>query len=106
MITFSEFLHGDNWKKPLLPDLTKAMARVIRSGQASGTVDSTTTIPSHQELMIALARAGQRGLSRSEISGLVDLDGKVLEDLLAALVRSGELALFQRNDGQRVYRLV
>jgi hypothetical protein len=106
MITFAEFLHGDNWTKPILPDLTKAMTRIIRSGQASGTVDSTTAIPSHQRLMMALAKAGSRGLTRAEISGLVDLDGRVLDDLLSALVRSAEVAISQGNDGRRVYRLL
>jgi hypothetical protein len=106
MITFQEFLHSDNWKKPLLPDLTKAMARIVRSGQQGypdGNWRTAQIAPPHQKLMLALARAGQRGLTRVEIAGLVDLDGKVLEELLAALVRSGEIGLFQVN-GQRVYR--
>ena len=106
MQTFREFLHSNDWKKPLLPDLTKAMRKVVRSGQVGGTVASTTTIPSHQQLMLVLGQAGARGLSRREITGLVDVDGKVLEDLLSALVRSAEIGVYQRNDGQRVYWLI
>ena len=56
--------------------------------------------------MMALAKAGSRGLTRAEISGLVDLDGRVLDDLLSALVRSAEVAISQGNDGRRVYRLL
>jgi len=105
MISFLEFLHGDGWQKPLLPDLTKAMTRIVRSTQhANDKLRGTTTIPSHQQLMLVLARAGARGLSRAEISGLVDLESDTLNDLLDALMRSGELALSQRTDGQRVYR--
>ena len=105
MITFSEFLHGDHWTKPLLPDLSKATARIVRKGQhANDKLRSTITIPSHQQLMLVLARAGARGLTRVEIAGLVDLDGQVLEELLAALVRSAEIAMTPTNDGQRVYR--
>ena len=101
VITFQEFLHSDNWKKPLLPDLNKATRKIAQRGQQAKV--STTTIPAHQKLMMALGRAGARGLARSEISGLVNLDGKTLEDLLAALVRGGEIGVFQVN-GQRVYR--
>ncbi len=104
MMTFTEFLHGDNWKKPLLPDLTKATRKIVRDNQqANDKLRSTTTIPSHQMLMIALARAGARGLTRVELGGLLDLDGQVLEDLLAALVRAAEISVSQTN-GQRVYR--
>jgi hypothetical protein len=104
MQTFLEFLHGDNWKKPLLPDDSKVIRKIVRSGQqAIDTSGSTTTIPSHQLLMLALAQAGQRGLCRAEISGLVDLDGQVLDELLSALTKSGELAVSQMY-GQRVYR--
>lgn len=104
MISFQEFLHGDNWKKPLLPDLTKATAKIVRKGQqANDELRSTTTIPSHQKLMMALARAGTRGLTRVELGSLLDLDGQVLEDLLAALVRAAEISVSQRTDGQRVY---
>ena len=59
MITFRGFLHGDNWKKPLLPDLTKATGKIIRSGQ-QGAVADWQAAPPHQKLMMALARAGQR----------------------------------------------
>jgi hypothetical protein len=103
MLTFKEFLHSNDWKKPLFPRDDKVVRKIVRSGQVGGTVDSTTTIPSHQKLMLALARAGQRGLSRAEISGMVDLDGQVLEDLLAALVRAAEISV-STIDGQRVYR--
>ena len=59
----------------------------------------------HQKLMLALARAGQDvDLTRAEIAGLVDLERVTLDDLLVALVRSGELALSHGNGGQRVYR--
>ncbi len=106
MMTFLEFLHGDNWKKPLLPDLTKATRKIVRdTQQAKDKLCGTITIPSHQMLVMALARAGTRGLSRAELGSLVDLDGQVLEDLLAALVRAAEISVSQTN-GQRVYRLV
>ena len=105
MQSFLEFLHGDGWRKPLLPDVNKATRKIVRKGQqANDKCRSTTTIPAHQQLMLVLARAGARGLARAEISGLVDLDGQVLEDLLAALVRSGEIAMSQGKDGQRVYK--
>jgi len=103
MISFLEFLHGDTWIKPLLPDVDKAVRKIVRSGQQDAS-QSWQTAPPHQLLMIALARAGQRGLSRAEISGLVDLESDTLDDLLDALVRSAEIGVSQRTDGQRVYR--
>ena len=106
MMTFSEFLHSNNWKKPLLPRDDKVVRKIIRSGQVGGGVSDWRTAqiaPPHQKLMMALARAGARGLSRSEITGLVDLDGQVLEELLAALVRSSEISVYQTQNGQRVY---
>ena len=106
MMTFMEFLHGDDWTRPLLPDLNKAMRKIVRSGQATGTVDSTTTFPPHQHLLLLLSRVGARGLSRAEISKLVDLDRDTLNDLLAALVGSAEIAVSQTSDGRRVYRLL
>ena len=106
MQTFQEFLHGDNWTKPLLPDLTKAMVRIVRDNQhAQDKLRSTTTIPSHQKLMMALAQAGRRGLSRAEITGLVDLDSGTLNDLLDALVRAAEISVFTIS-GHRVYRAI
>jgi DNA-binding MarR family transcriptional regulator len=109
MTSFREFLHGDNWKKPLLPDLTKAMVRITQSGQGGSKYPDSywrtaQIAPPHQKLMMALARAGARGLTRGEITGLVDLDSGTLNDVVNALVRSGELEVSQGTDGQRVYR--
>jgi hypothetical protein len=105
VISFQEFLHGDGWTKPLQPDLDKAIRKVVRDNQqANAKLRGATVIPDHQKLMLALAQAGQRGLTRAEIGGLVDLDAKVLEELLAALVRSTEIGIVQRTDGQRVFR--
>lgn len=103
MQTFHEFLHSDDRTKPLLPDLNKATRKIVRGQQANAS-RSTTIIPSHQRLMIVLARAGARGLTRSELSGLVDLEGDTLNDLLTALIKSGEIAVSQGSDGKRVYR--
>ncbi len=104
MQTFLEFLHGDGWTKPLLPDLDKAIRKIVRDNQQDAS-QSWQAAPPHQKLMLALARAGARGLTRVEIAGLVDLDGQVLEQLLAALVRSAEISV-STIDGQRVYRLL
>jgi len=107
MQTFIEFLHASGWQKPLLPDLTKAMTRIIRKGQ-QGFPDwdwrTAQIAPPHHKLMLVLARAGTRGLSRAELSGLIDLEGETLDDLLAALVRSGEVGVSTTTDGRRVYR--
>ena len=62
------------------------------------------TAPPHQKVMLALARNGRRGLTRAEISGLCHLDNTVMDDLLDALVRAGEVAVFQMQDGHRVYK--
>jgi len=61
-------------------------------------------VPPHQKLMLALARAGKRGLSRGEIAGLVALENDTLDELLAALVNCGELSLSNTTDGRRVFR--
>ena len=107
MQTFLEFLHGDGWKKPLLPADDKVTATVVRSGQGGGSVPtwrSTTTIPSHQRLMLVLAAAGPLGISHKDLAAQIDLDGGTLNDLLSALVRSGEIAVTQTKDGHRVYK--
>ncbi len=107
MQTFVEFLHGDHWNRPLLPDDRKATARVVRSGQAGGGVPawrSTVTIPSHQRLMQVLGAAGPQGVSHADLAAQIDLDGGTLNDLLNALIRGGEVAMSQTKDGQRVYR--
>jgi len=91
MQTFLEFLHSG--QQGAFPDWS--MARDWRTVQAA---------PPHQKMMLALARAGARGLSRAEIAGLVDLDSDTLNELLNALVRGGELAMFTTTDGRRVYR--
>jgi len=62
--------------------------------------------PPHQALMLALARAGQRGLSYEDICGLVDLDTQLLAQLLTALVRSGEIALVRTSNGHVYRRLI
>ena len=76
MQTFFEFLHGDGWKKPLLPANNNAVtARIIRSGQQGNTRSdlgtfpdgqtnawrSTTKMPSHQLLMLILWRRRSAG---------------------------------------------
>lgn len=61
-------------------------------------------LPSHQRLMVALGWAGREGMTHSEIASLVDLSPKTLQALLNALARSGEVSVFQRTDGTRVYR--
>jgi len=103
MMTFQEFLHSHDWKKPLFPRDDKVVRKIIRSGQQDAS-RTWQTAPPHQLLMLALGRAGQRGLSRAEISGLVALDNQTLDELLDALVRSTEIGVAQRQDGQRVYR--
>jgi hypothetical protein len=105
MISFQEFLHGDGWTHPLLPNLTKATAKIVRDGvNANRKLRGTITIPSHQSLMLALAKAGTRGVTHEELVGLVDLDREVLGQLLTALIGSGEVALQQTRDGRHVYR--
>ena len=107
MQSFLEFLHGDGWKKPLLPDNRKVTARVVRSAQEKGSVPtwrSTITIPSHQRLMMVLRAAGPQGIGHSDLAAQIQLDGDLLNDLLAALARSGEIAVSQTQDGRRVYR--
>ena len=78
MQSFLEFLHGDNWTKPLLPDDSKVMRRIVRSGQEKGGVPtwrSTTTIPAHQRLMMVLWAAGPQGISHTDLAAQIDLDG-------------------------------
>ena len=119
MQTFFEFLHGDGWKKPLLPANNNAVtARIIRSGQQGNTRSdlgtfpdgqtnawhSTTKMPSHQRLMLILSGAGPQGMTHADIASMLNLDAKVLDDLLDALARAGEIAVSQTKDGRRVYR--
>jgi hypothetical protein len=61
------------------------------------------SLPAHQRLMLLVGWAGRLGMSRGEIGSMVDLPADTLDDLLDALVRSGEIALSVER-GYRVYR--
>ena len=43
-------------------------------------------------------------MTHADIASMLNLDAKVLDDLLNALARAGEIAVSQTKDGRRVYR--
>ncbi len=61
------------------------------------------TLPDHQKVMLALGWAARLGMHRGEIGSLLGLPAETLDELLDALVRSGELSL-RYEGGYRVYR--
>jgi hypothetical protein len=61
-------------------------------------------IPQADRVMVLIRQAGPQGISRGGIGGQIDLDKETLDDLLAALVNSGQ-AVLTRERGLDVYRV-
>lgn len=59
--------------------------------------------PEADKVVPLVAQAGQRGMTRGEIGGVIDLDREALDALLAGLVRFGLLAVTWEN-GVQVFR--
>jgi len=64
MLTFLEFLHSDEWKKPIKP-------------------------PEDNKVIAMIVQSGPRGVSRSELGSAIDLPSKVLDEMLEMLARNG-----------------
>ena len=60
-------------------------------------------IPDATELAIVIARSGAAGMSRDDLGAALQISPETLEDLLSALVASGQVAVVKVN-GQLVYR--
>ena len=76
----------------MLPSFTSWLQR--RKGYA---------VPKSDRVVPLIAQAGQRGMNRGQIGAAVDLERDVLDELLAGLVRFGELTVSDEN-GLRVFR--
>ena len=60
-------------------------------------------IPAADKVVPLVAQAGQRGMTKSKIGGVIDLERDTLSALLDSLVRFGLLTVSQEN-GIQVYR--
>ena len=60
-------------------------------------------MPEADRLVPIIAQAGQQGMTRGQIGGLIDLDRDALDELLDGLVRFGLLTVSDE-DGIRFYR--
>ena len=63
------------------------------------------TIPASQMLSMILNGAGQRGMSYAELARILDLDTKVLRDLLNTMVSTREITVSYSLDGIPTYRM-
>ena len=61
------------------------------------------TVPESDRVVPLIAQAGVAGMNRGQIGAAVDLERDVLDELLAGLVRFGELTVSDEN-GLRVFR--
>jgi predicted transcriptional regulator len=62
-------------------------------------------VPAAAGLALAIARSGAAGVSVEELRGLLGISPETLRDLLAELVRSGQVVIL-RVGGRMVYRAV
>ena len=60
-------------------------------------------IPPPHSVVPILTRAGPQGMTRRELRDVIDLDGRLLDQLLAALASMGLIAAAREGD-QMVYR--
>jgi hypothetical protein len=62
-------------------------------------------IPPPHSVVPLIARAGPQGITRQELGQVIDLDGPLLDRLLAAFAAIGQITVSLEGD-QRVYRAV
>jgi hypothetical protein len=60
-------------------------------------------LPPPYSVVPIIARAGPHGISRRELGDVIDLDGRLLDELLAALVSLGQVTAAREGD-HTVYR--
>ena len=65
---------------------------------------TTAMVPASQRLTMILNGAGASGMRYSELARMLDLDTKVLRNLLNAMVTSHEITVSYSADGIPTYR--